>query len=291
MTYVTGYFDLLTRPLPALLRRPGRRRTPCAASSARPGALQPGQGRLPLDPRRSRVAPRRLRMNLLPGSGRSWPGSSSSSWAVSPRACRTSSSWGSSYQQRAYAYVLARRGLAAVHRRPCAPRARAVRARLRRTRDPGAALRAPVRPGRRRARAAAPGRSAWRSRSSRRGSGGAGARRARGGRASRSDSLWPMTSRTPIPKRQRSHRVRRSDARSWRRSPSTSPSRKPTCSMPIAVQFSPTVCRHMTPSGTSCHDRAVAADDEVAARPGQLVELGVGHVRARRRRRSLAATR
>ncbi len=67
-----------------------------------------------------------------------------------------------------------------------------------------------------------------------------------------SDSLWPITSRTLIPYRQRSHSVRRSEACSWRGLPRRSASRLPTCSIPNAVQFSPTVCRHMIDSGTNC---------------------------------------
>jgi hypothetical protein len=48
-----------------------------------------------------------------------------------------------------------------------------------------------------------------------------------------------------------SQRVRSSDDRSWAASCSTSASEVPTCSIPIATSFSPTVWRHMTFSGTS----------------------------------------
>ena len=45
--------------------------------------------------------------------------------------------------------------------------------------------------------------------------------------------------------------------------------------MPMAVQLSPTVCRHMMRGGHEPVDGAVAVDHEVGADPGQLAELHV----------------
>ncbi len=46
-------------------------------------------------------------------------------------------------------------------------------------------------------------------------------------------------------------RVSRSEAAIWRGLPITWESLRPTCSIPIAVQLRPTVCRHMIDGGTS----------------------------------------
>ena len=126
------------------------------------------------------------------------------------------------------------------------------------------------------ARAGAPGTRASPASRGRRGSGGAGAATRSRWYGEDSDSLWPITFADLDPVAAAQPPVSRSEARSWRGLPSTSASRKPTCSMPIAVQFSPTVCRHMIDSGTNCTIVPSRPDDEVRAHAGQLVELGVG---------------
>ena len=52
----------------------------------------------------------------------------------------------------------------------------------------------------------------------------------------------------------------------------------PTCSMPIAVQLRPTVCRHMIARGHEPVDGPVAVDHVVRADAGQLAQLHVGRV-------------
>ena len=72
----------------------------------------------------------------------------------------------------------------------------------------------------------------------------------------------------------------------------TPASQMPTCSIPIAVQLSPTVWRHISRSDTSWWITPLPVDHEVRADARQLVQLDVGHVAARtcrRRTGSLAA--
>ena len=54
-----------------------------------------------------------------------------------------------------------------------------------------------------------------------------------------------------MPKRPWSQRVSRSEAASWRGRPITSASETPTCSIPIALSFRPTVWRQRQRSETS----------------------------------------
>ena len=82
--------------------------------------------------------------------------------------------------------------------------------------------------------------------------------------------------------RDMSQSVSASDARICAASPSTCASESPTCSMPIAAQLSPTVWRQMTVEPDELVDRAVAVDDEMRARAGQLVQLRVRNVGAER---------
>ena len=114
---------------------------------------------------------------------------------------------------------------------------------------------------------------------SRRGSGPGSRGRARGSRATLRLSLWPITSLTGIPSRQRRNCVSRSEALSSRLRPSTSPSLKPTCSIPSETWLRPTTWRQRIESGTKRDDRAARADREVRADAGQLVVLDVRAVR------------
>ena len=63
---------------------------------------------------------------------------------------------------------------------------------------------------------------------------------------------------------------------SWRGSSRIDASLVPTCSIPIAVQFSPTVWRQIVVERDELVDRPVAVDQEVRARPGSSPSSGSG---------------